>query len=307
MTVRVAAAVPLADPRCRVLRREKRCDGWIYPVLARSRRGPRGYGASESHNCSTIWATLPAFGEREHPRQRNVLAIRTTYIVLMCGAGILAGVGGWLIGDQLFFQSASASLTRDDPKTESKIESKTESENDLDFEARYPVSNTMMKQDRVIASPVPVQSTETTVPNDMYETARAWIAAPVTSPRRATARSEKPSRLFLNDSQIAGIKKRLNLTPAQQKYWPPVENAMREVTLQIEDYQKRLKKSRDDSFDTESDAIKRLKTATRALYGQLTGTQKNDIALLVRMAGLGPAFAELTGTKAAKNEPENSR
>lgn len=223
------------------------------------------------------------------------MAIRTTYIVLICGAGLLAGVGGWLIGDQLFFQSASASLTQDEPGEEST------------FDARYPVSNTTMKQDRVIASPVPAQGTESTVPNDMVETARAWLNAPVTLPRRLTAKSEKPSRLFLNDSQIAGIKKRLNLTPAQQKYWPPVENAMREVTLQIEDYQKRLKKNRDDSFDTESDAIVRLKTATRALYAQLSGTQKNEIALLVRMAGLGPAFAELTGTRAAKNEPENSR
>jgi hypothetical protein len=228
-----------------------------------------------------------------------VLAIRTTYIVLMCGAGILAGVGGWLIGDRLFLQSASASLTSDEPNDEPREE--------LDFDARYPVSNTMMKQDRVIASPVPAESTESTVPNDMYETARAWLAAPVTLPRRLTSKSEKPSRLFLNDTQIAGIKKRLNLTPAQQKYWPPVENAMREVTLQIEDYQKRLKKNRDDSFDTESDAITRLKTATRALYTQLSGTQKNDIALLVRMAGLGPAFAELTGAKVTRNEPENSR
>jgi len=33
----------------------------------------------------------------------------------------------------------------------------------------------------------------------------------------------------------------------------------------------------------------------------------NDIALLVRMAGLGPAFAELTGAKVTRNEPENSR
>jgi hypothetical protein len=141
----------------------------------------------------------------------------------------------------------------------------------------------------------------------MLETARAWLNAPVTLPRRQASRSEKPSRLFLNDSQIAGIKKRLNLTPAQQKYWQPVENAMREVTLQIEDYQKRLKKDRDDSFDTESDAIARLKTATRAFYAQLNGTQKNDMTLLVRMTGLGPAFAELTGTKVSRNEPENSR
>ena len=97
-----------------------------------------------------------------------------------------------------------------------------------------------------------------------------------------------------------------DLTPAQQKYWQPVETALREVTLQIEDYQKRLKR-RDDSFDTNSDAIQRLKTATRALYAQLTGTQKNDLTLLVRMTGLGPAFAELTGTKAAKNASEDSR
>ncbi|MBN9593888.1 MAG: hypothetical protein J0G36_00910 [Afipia sp.] len=218
------------------------------------------------------------------------MAIRTTYIVLLSGAGILAAAAGWMIGEQ-FFQSASASLTKDERT----------------LNERYPISNTMMKQDRVIATPVPAQTEQPAVPNDMLETARAWLNAPVTLPRRQASRSEKPSRLFLNDSQIAGIKKRLNLTPAQQKYWQPVENAMREVTLQIEDYQKRLKKDRDDSFDTESDAIARLKTATRAFYAQLNGTQKNDMTLLVRMTGLGPAFAELTGTKVSRNEPENSR
>lgn len=224
------------------------------------------------------------------------MALRTTILLLTCAAGIVAGVGGWMLGDQLFFfQRASASLTQDEPKDK------------LDFEGRYPVSNTMTKQDRVVASPRPAETPDAP-PNDMYETARAWMAAPVTLPRSAMIpKSEKPSRLFLNDSQIAGIKKRLNLTAAQQKYWPPVETAMREVTLQIEDYQKRLKRSRDDSFDTDSAAIQRLKTATRALYAQLNGTQKNDIALLVRMAGLGPAFAELTGTKAAKNDSEDSR
>ncbi len=219
------------------------------------------------------------------------MTLRTTIVLLPCAAGIAAGVGGWLLGDQLFFQRASASLTPDEPA----------------FDAQYPVSNTMTKQDRVIASPRPAETPDAP-PNDMMETARAWMAAPVTLPRSMmAAKPEKPSRLFLNDTQIAGIKKRLNLTAAQQKYWPPVESAMREVTLQIEDYQKRLKRSRDDTFDTDSAAITRLKTATRALYAQLNGTQKNDIALLVRMAGLGPAFAELTGTKVTRNEPENSR
>jgi len=201
--------------------------------------------------------------------------------VLICGAGLLAGVGGWLLGEQLFFQSASASLTPDDTTP---------------FESRYPVSNAMTKQDRVIPSPRPAETADAP-PNDMYETARAWMTAPVTLPRSVTARSEKPSRLFINEAQIAGIKKRLNLTAAQQRYWPPVENALRAVTMQIEDYQKRMKKSRDDSFDTDSDAITQLKASTKALYTQLNGQQKNDIMLLVRMAGLGPVFAEITNTK----------
>lgn len=206
--------------------------------------------------------------------------------MLICGAVVLAGVGGWLLGDQLFFQRASASLTPDD----------TTPDDSTPFEQRYPVSNTMTKQDRVIASPRPAETPDAP-PNDMAETARAWMAAPVTLPRAVLARPEKPSRLFLNDAQIAGIKKRLNLNSAQQRYWPPVETALRAVTLQVEDYQKRLKKSRDDSFDTNSAAVTELKAATKALYAQLTGQQKNDIMLLVRMAGLGPAFAELTHTK----------
>jgi hypothetical protein len=119
--------------------------------------------------------------------------------VLLSGAGILAAAAGWMIGEQ-FFQSASASLTKDERT----------------LNERYPISNTMMKQDRVIATPVPAQTEQPAVPNDMLETARAWLNAPVTLPRRQASRSEKPSRLFLNDSQIAGIKKRLNLTPAQR-------------------------------------------------------------------------------------------
>lgn len=210
------------------------------------------------------------------------MAIRTTTLLLICGAGFIASVGGWLLGEQLFLQRASASLTPDDAAP---------------FEERYPVSNAMTKQDRVIASPGLPEAADSGPPNDMMETARAWMAAPVTLPRAVLAKPEKPSRLFLNDTQIAGIKKRLNLTTAQQRYWPPVENALRAVTLQIEDYQKRLKKSRDDSFDTESAAVTELKAATKALYAQLSGQQKNDIMLLVRMAGLGPAFAELTNTK----------
>lgn len=206
------------------------------------------------------------------------VATRTLSILLICGVGVLAAAGGWLLGERLWPQDAAAAL----PPAE--------------VADQHPVANRDVKADRLAAA-----APEPEI-NQVYETARAWLAAPVTVPRPA-AKPEKPSRLFLNDTQIAGIRKRLNLTPAQQRLWPPVEAALREVTLQIEDYKSRLKR-RDDTFDTESAAIARLKAATRALYAQLTGTQKNDLALLVRMAGLGPAFAELTGTRAATKGEE---
>ncbi len=206
------------------------------------------------------------------------MATRTLSLLLICGAGVLAAAGGWLLGERLWPQDASAAL----PPAQTA--------------PAYPAANREVKADR-LATHKPEPEI-----NQVFETARAWLAAPVTIPRPA-ARPEKPSRLFLNDAQIAGIRKRLNLTPAQQRYWGPVEAALREVTLQIEDYKARLKR-RDDTFDTDSAAIARLKEATRALYAQLTGTQKNDLTLLVRMAGLGPAFAELTGAKAAARGEE---
>jgi len=209
------------------------------------------------------------------------VATRTLSLLLICGAGALAAAGGWLLGERLWPQGASAAL----PPAETAAE------------PALPVANRDVKADRLAAAAEPEPEI-----NQVYETARAWLAAPVTIPRPAV-KPEKPSRLFLNDAQIAGIRKRLNLTPAQQRYWGPVEAALREVTLQIEDYKQRLKR-RDDTFDTESAAIMRLKAAARALYAQLNGTQKNDLALLVRMAGLGPAFAELTGAKAAAKGEE---
>jgi hypothetical protein len=210
------------------------------------------------------------------------VAIRTTYLLLACCAGGLAAFGGWwLLGDRLFFQSASASLTKDE----------------TEVVAQYPVSNRDVKDNRaVVAAPVdpgPVSQT--------LATANAYLAAP--PPRITTPKPEKPSRLLLSDMQIAGIKQRLKLTAAQEKYWPPMETALREVMVQIYDYQKRGKKSGDETFDTESASITRLKETARALFAQLRTEQKNDIMMLARVAGVSSVVAEMTGGKAvAKND-----
>jgi hypothetical protein len=210
------------------------------------------------------------------------VAVRTTYLLLACCAGALAAFGGWLLGEQLFFQRASASLTKDET---------------VEITAQYPVSNRDIKEDRGIVAvpddPGPVSQT--------LATANAYLSAP--PPRVVTPKPEKPSRLLLSDMQIAGIKQRLKLTAAQEKYWSPMEAALREVMVQVYDYQKRGKRSGDETFDTESGSVARLKETSRALFAQLRTDQKNEIMMLARIAGLSSVVAEVTGGKAiAKNE-----
>lgn len=209
--------------------------------------------------------------------------------MLSCCAGGIAVIAGWMLGDQMFFQRASASLT------------------DSAAPAEYPAPNTTAKNDRLPVSAIPAETAAPTSSNLSYDTALAYLSAP--PPRMPELpKAEKPSRLFLNDAQIAGIKKRLNLSAAQQKYWQPVETALREVMLQLEDFQKRAKKSSGETFDADSGPVTRLKASSKALMAQLRGEQKTEIMMLARMAGLSSVVSEVTGGKAiAKNEPENSR
>jgi len=210
------------------------------------------------------------------------VAIRTTYLLLACCAGGLAAFGGWWLGDQLFFQSASASLTKDE----------------TEVVAQYPISNRDIKNDRALVAAAPM---DPGLVSQTLATANAYLAAP--PPRIITPKPEKPSRLLLSDMQMAGIKQRLRLTAAQEKYWPPMEAALREVMVQLYDYQKRAKKSADETFDMESASVARLKETARALFAQLRTEQKNEIMMLARIAGVSSVVAEVTGGKAvAKND-----
>lgn len=212
------------------------------------------------------------------------MAIRTTYLLLACCAGGLATLGGWWLGDQLLFQRASASLTKDETAVT----------------AQYPVSNRDFKGDRaIVAAPAP--SVDPGPISQTLATANAYLSAP--PPRVVAPKPEKPSRLLLSDMQIAGIKQRLKLTAAQEKYWSPMEAALREVMVQVYDYQKRAKKSGGETFDTESASVARLKETSRALFAQLRTDQKNEIMMLARIAGLSSFVSEVIGGKAvAKNE-----
>jgi hypothetical protein len=59
----------------------------------------------------------------------------------------------------------------------------------------------------------------------------------------------------------------------------------------------------DETFDTESASVARLKETARALFAQLRTDQKNEIMMLARIAGVSSFISEVVGAKAvAKNE-----
>lgn len=213
----------------------------------------------------------------------------STYLLITCCAGGLAALSGWMVGDELFLRHIEIAAA-----------SSVLPEADI-----YPTANRDTKQDRFIVAASlaePASAPAALTPEaENFESARAELT-PEPPRAKPALKPIKPSRAFLNDTQIAAIKQRLNLDDRQQKYWPPVEKALRGLTEQIMDYQKRLKK-RDDSFDTESVAIKDMKAASKTLLTQLREEQKTEVLMLARMSGLGSVVTELSSTKqAAKNE-----
>ncbi|PPQ43089.1 Spy/CpxP family protein refolding chaperone [Rhodopseudomonas palustris] len=105
------------------------------------------------------------------------------------------------------------------------------------------------------------------------------------------------------DAKIAAVKAGLQLTPDQEKLWPPVEAAVKDlVKLRIDRAQARMKARDDDRDPREVDPVARLRdradsmAATAAamkkiadaadpLYKSLDDNQKRRLRVLTRMDG----------------------
>ena len=90
---------------------------------------------------------------------------------------------------------------------------------------------------------------------------------------------------FLNDGQIAGIEKRLQLSQRQSEYWPAVAAALREIGRR---YFQRRDQHQNAALkvDLNSPEVQRLiKTATPLIL-QLREDQKREVRQLVRIIGL---------------------
>jgi hypothetical protein len=97
------------------------------------------------------------------------------------------------------------------------------------------------------------------------------------------------------NSQIAQVKSMLRLTPAQERYWPPVEAALRNLARQAAqdddgDGVVQRVKARARSFAGNAAAIQRVVAAARPLIRILDADQKQTARALVSSYG-GTSFA----------------
>jgi hypothetical protein len=123
-------------------------------------------------------------------------------------------------------------------------------------------------------------------------------------------RMNPEDRAAFTDARIAAVKAGLKLTPDQEKLWPPVEAAVRDLAkLRIDRANARMNARRDDSQDaqkqesqnlgdpvarlreradtlaTTAAAMKKIADAADPLYKTLDDGQKRRLAILTHMGG----------------------
>jgi hypothetical protein len=124
------------------------------------------------------------------------------------------------------------------------------------------------------------------------------IAEPPSGPAADASRRRAASRpgSVLNDAQIASIKQRLNLTPEQERMWPPVEAALRSIsyTRKPAEAQSRLAQQGRLAFiDPGSAEVQKLKYAALPLIMRLDDDQKREVNSLSHVMGLGKLASQL--------------
>jgi hypothetical protein len=104
-------------------------------------------------------------------------------------------------------------------------------------------------------------------------------------PGKGAAHSDR-RRFVLNDAQIASIKDRLKLTPAQHRHWPAVEAALRGLA-----WPRTARKGERPKIDPNSRDVQRLKSAAAALMEYLDDAQKREVRVLAHLIGLSRVVA----------------
>jgi hypothetical protein len=100
----------------------------------------------------------------------------------------------------------------------------------------------------------------------------------------ATPRSAARPNAVLNDSQIASIKRRLNLTRDQERYWPAVEAELRKMEYKKDP--KAAPGTRTAAIDVSKVNVEGLKSAGFPLVMSFNDDQRRELKSLAHLFGL---------------------
>jgi hypothetical protein len=106
------------------------------------------------------------------------------------------------------------------------------------------------------------------------------------SSKPAVTHKPRRSNAVLNESQLASIKKRLNLTPDQERYWPAVEAELRKMEYTKTADNKSTQGTRMASIDTSKMDIQGLKSAGFPLVMSFNDDQRRELKSLTHLLGL---------------------
>jgi hypothetical protein len=112
--------------------------------------------------------------------------------------------------------------------------------------------------------------------------------------RTAERHAERPG-FMLNDAQIASIKARLHLTPDQQRMWPAVEVALRNIAYAKErtaHHHGASPNTEVASLDPNGAEVQDLKSAAIPLIMSFNDEQKNEVRSLAHVMGLDKLASE---------------
>jgi hypothetical protein len=113
---------------------------------------------------------------------------------------------------------------------------------------------------------------------------------PPTAPHRLSYERGR----VLNDAQIASIKGRLQLSPEQERRWPAVEAALRNISY-LKNTVAKNRSARDGDqiayIDLDSPEVQRLKSVALPLIMHLSEDQKREVKSLAHVMGLDAVAA----------------
>jgi hypothetical protein len=112
-------------------------------------------------------------------------------------------------------------------------------------------------------------------------------ATPEPSVKPVAAVHRRPNAV-LDDGQIASIKRRLHLTPSQERMWPAVESELRKLAVAAPTHQQQAKRGTKEppKLELSSADVARLKTAALPLIMSFNEEQRGELRNMAHVTGL---------------------